>query len=191
MQSGNREARKRRGIIVARASLATLLVCVFLTSCAQTKQYTPRPAATLYQLAGLPANVVDVKVSDLRPEVGVDDGLGSVLRAQLLAALSPQPASAATGRYTLSVDIIEHRSFFTLGNWNGATRFRIKLISATGSVIGQWDATGTARLSNMWGYATAVAVSQDAYNVALADMMSSLSQILYAFTGVSSSYEAS
>jgi len=36
-----------------------------------------------------------------------------------LSALSPEKIAGNRSFYNLQVDIIEHRSFFTLGNWNG------------------------------------------------------------------------
>lgn len=154
-----------------------LIPFLMLMACAQTQQYTPRLASYSYQLAGLPSNVVEVQVNDLRPETPSSDGLKDVLRSQVLSVLSSQPAPTIDRRYKLVIDIIEHRSFFTLGNWNASTRFRVKLIAINGGSVGQWDAIGTAHRSNMSGYATAEAVSQDSYNIAVADMMSSLSQV--------------
>jgi hypothetical protein len=148
-----------------------------LYGCAQTKQYTPRSAATNYHLTGLPSNVVTVHVNDLRPDSNSSDGLESVLKGQVMASLSSEASQELSNRYTLTVDIIEHRSFFTLGNWNASTHFRIRLANAMGKIIGQWDARGTAHRSNMWGYATAEAVGQDSYNIAVADMMSILSAV--------------
>ncbi len=62
-------------------------------------------------------------------------------------------------------------------NWNALTKLRIKLIDAQNNVIGNWNAEGNAHRSNMWGYETAKTVSQDAYNIAVADMMSTLSSV--------------
>lgn len=155
-----------------------LLMIIAVISCAQTKQYTPIPSTKNYQLRGLPVNVVDVQVNDLRPETANGDFLRDVLRSQVVAALSRDPVQQSANKYVLTIDIIEHRSFFTLGNWNASTRFRIRLVDSRGGKIGQWEAVGNSRRSNMWGYATAAAVSQDAYNIAVADMMSSLSQVI-------------
>ncbi len=44
-------------------------------------------------------------------------------------------------------------------------------------MFGNWSAEGNAHRSNMAGYATAKAVSQDAYNISIADMMSTLSTV--------------
>ena len=157
--------------------LSTLIGCLLIVSCAQIQQYTQKPVTSAYQLSGLPRNVVDVEVSDLRPDTPKSDALKDVLKGQLLSALSAQPSLLTDKDYQLSVDVIEHRSFFTLGNWNASTRFRVKLLDSKGTLVGQWDALGTAHRSNMWGYATAEAVSQDSYNIAVADMMSSLAQV--------------
>jgi hypothetical protein len=66
------------------------------------------------------------------------------------AASSQNFDEQSADKYILTIDIIEHRSFFTLGNWNASTRLRIRI---------------------------AEAVSQGAYDIATADMMSSLSQV--------------
>lgn len=162
-----------------RLSCATIfLMVIALAGCAQTKQYTPNPSAKSYQLPGLPSNVVDVQVNDLRPETADGDSLRNVLRSQVVAALSRDFVQQSPDRYILTIDIIEHRSFFTLGNWNASTRLRIRLADSKGGKIGQWEALGNSHRSNMWGYATAAAVSQDAYDIAVADMMSSLSQVI-------------
>lgn len=152
-------------------------IFTLIFGCSQTKQYTPRPPVREYQLPGMSANIVEVQINDLRPDSNRDEGLKNVLKGQLLAAFSSQPGHQKINRYTLIVDIIEHRSFFTLGNWNASTRFRIRLKDPAGNIIGQWNAMGTAIRSNIWGFATAEAVSQDSYDIAVADMMSNLSQV--------------
>jgi len=148
--------------------------CAVLVGCAAQTRPTAAPAQT--QLQGLPASVVDVQVNDLRvpPE---PDTVPRVLKAQLVSALSAQPAPADASRYRLDVDVIEHRAFFTLGDWNASTRLRARLTELSGKPLGQWDASGTARRSNMLGSAGAEAVAQDSYNLAVADLLSSLSTV--------------
>jgi len=153
------------------------ILIVALTGCAQTKQYTPQPIGTQYNLAGMPADLVRVEVNDLRAEKESSEQLTQVIKGQILSALSPEKISSSRSLYNLQVDIIEHRSFFTLGNWNASTKLRIKLIDPKSNIIGNWRAEGNAHRSNMLGYATAKAVSQDAYNIAVADMMSTLSVV--------------
>ena len=157
--------------------LFLLALGALLSGCAQTQQFTPSAAPACYQLHGLPANIVEVQVNDLRPEQSAGDALPQVLKAQLVASLSPDPAPADTTPCRLTVDVIEYRAFFTLCNWNASTRFRARLFEASGKALGQWDATGSARRSNMFGYATAEAVSQDSYNIAVADLLSSLTPV--------------
>jgi len=175
-------ARKKDGTAMTTASrsnstaavaLAATL-CAVLVGCAAQTRPTAAPAQT--QLQGLPASVVDVQVNDLRvpPE---PDTVPRVLKAQLVSALSAQPAPADASRYRLDVDVIEHRAFFTLGDWNASTRLRARLTELSGKPLGQWDASGTARRSNMLGSAGAEAVAQDSYDLAVADLLSSLSTV--------------
>jgi hypothetical protein len=73
--------------------------------------------------------------------------------------------------------VIEHRSFFTLGNWDAMTRLKWRVQRGNGSIVRDGVAIGEGHRSNMAGYLTAGAVSQDAFSVAMADLMSSLSAI--------------
>jgi hypothetical protein len=155
-------------------------LCFFIVvfiGCAQTKQYTPQPIGTQYNLPGMPADIVRVQINDLRAEKDNSEQLVQVIKGQLLIALSPEKSTRDRVIYRLHIDIIEHRSFFTLGNWNATTKLRIKLIDHKNNIVGNWIAEGNAQRSNMWGYSTANAVSQDAYNIAVADMMSILSSV--------------
>lgn len=154
-----------------------ILLIVVFTGCAQTKQYGPQPIGTQYNLAGMPADLVRVHVNDLRAERENSGQLIQGIKGQILSALSPEKITGNRPVYNLNIDIIEHRSFFTLGNWNASTKFRIKLIDPNKNILGNWNAEGNAHRSNMWGYATAKAVSQDSYNIAIADMMSTLSSV--------------
>lgn len=148
-----------------------------LVGCAQTKHYTPQPIGTKYNLSSMPADLVRVQVNDLRAERENSDQLIQCIKGQILSALSTEKITGNRSLYNLHIDIIEHRSFFTLGNWNAATKLRIKLIDPKNNLAGNWNAEGKAQRSNLWGYKTAKAVSQDAYNIAVADMMSILSAV--------------
>ena len=78
---------------------ALLFTCFLMNGCAQTKQYTPRPAAANYQLPGLPANIVTVHVNDLRPDANKDDELHKILKGQVMAALSAESSNQTATRY--------------------------------------------------------------------------------------------
>jgi hypothetical protein len=162
---------------VLRGFAVFAIACATFLGCAQTRQFTPTAAPVQFQLQGLPANLVEVQVNDLRALTSETDAVPQVLKAQLVSALSPQAAPASPARYRLIVDVIEHRAFFTIGNWNASTRLRARLSDLVGKPFGQWEASGTARRSNLLGYATAEAVAQDSYNIAVADLLSSLSSV--------------
>lgn len=159
--------------IIVSLSIFTMV----FAGCAQTKQYTPQPIGTQYDLSGIPADLVRVQVNDLRAERENAEQLIQGIKGQILSALSTEQITGTRSLYSLKIDIIEHRSFFTLGNWNASTKFRIKLIDPENNMVGNWTAEGQAQRSNLWGYKTAKAVSQDAYNIAVADMMSTLSAV--------------
>jgi hypothetical protein len=127
------------------------LLCVALIGCAQTRQYTPQPIGTQYNLAGIPSDLVRVQVNDLRAEKENSEQLTQAIKGQILSALSSDRIAGNRSFYNLQVDIIEHRSFFTLGNWNASTKLRIKLIDPKSNIIGNWRAEGNANRSNMWG----------------------------------------
>lgn len=156
--------------------IITLLI-VFSNGCAQTKQYTPEAIGRKYFLSGMPAEVVRITVNDLRAERENSEELVQTIKEQVQDALSPEEVSHSVNLYYLYIDIIEHRSFFTMANWNASTILRIILADSKNNTVGNWNAEGNAQRSNMWGYITAKAVSQDAYNIAIADMMSILSSI--------------
>jgi hypothetical protein len=73
--------------------------------------------------------------------------------------------------------VIEHRSFFTLGSWNASTRLKWRVQQSNGSIVREGVSVEEGHRSIMAGYLTAGAVSQDAFNIATADLMSSLSAI--------------
>ena len=155
----------------------SVIGAIAAVGCAQSKVYAPAPAAIRVQLRGLPVNLIAVEVTDLRAERPADDSLSAILREQLISSLGEADSSQSLARHRLLLDIIEHRSYFTLGNWHGSTHLRARLVAPGGQVSGPWEATGSAHRSNMFGYQTAKAVSQESYNAAIADLLSALNAI--------------
>jgi hypothetical protein len=74
------------------------------------------------------------------------------------AAIQPQISNALTekanghSRYTVTVDVIEHRLFFTLGNWNAPTRLKWRVQQGNGSILREGVSVGEGHRSNMAGY---------------------------------------
>ena len=151
-----------------------LLPAAFLFSaCAQTASYAPKPLSATYELQNFARCSTRVVVRDFRAERDHSDELVRVITEQLARAL-PRTA-AATPTCRLIVNVIEHRSFFTLGNWNAVTKLKWRVESSGGRLVGEGLASGEGHRSNMAGYLTAQHVSQDAFNAAMADLFSSLS----------------
>lgn len=152
------------------------IFCIFtIVGCAQVKNYSPNALSKSYTLTNFPRNKTEVNVNDFRANSS-DDGynLCNMIKQQIESSLSTNQTKYS---YIISVDIIEHKSFFTLGNWNAEILFRVNITTSSGNEIALFDVTGRASLSNMWGYSTAKAVSQEAYNLAISDLMSKLSHV--------------
>lgn len=162
---------------IGRVLFGILIVTTFAAGCAETKQYTTRLLRTTYQLPGIPANIVDVQVNDLRHEEETADGLKDILKEQVTTALSSREVEQSPDHYTLIIDIIEHRPFLRHDDWIATTWLRIKLIDRRGKCFEQWRAMGLAQSSRIWGLVTAESVSRDSYEMAVSYMMSSLSQV--------------
>jgi hypothetical protein len=162
---------------IGRVLFGILVVTTFAAGCAETRQYATRLPGTIYQLPGIPANIVDVQINDLRPDNEAADGLKDILKGQVTTAFSSREVEQSRNRYTLIIDIVEHRPFLRDDNWISTTWLRIKLLDRRGKCFEQWQAMGLAQSSRAWGLVKAESVSQDSYEMALAYMMSSLSQV--------------
>lgn len=94
---------------IALAGLATLVI-----GCAQTGSYAPEPITATYSLDNFSRENLQVVVRDLRAERDNSDALILAIQSQISNSLAER--APTHNRYTLTVDVIEHRSFFTLGN---------------------------------------------------------------------------
>ena len=141
----------------------------------QTGSYAPNPITATYRLDNFSRANLQIVVRDLRAERNNSVELISAIQSQISNALTER--ATAHNRYTLTVEVVEHRSFFTLGNWNASIRLKWRVQQGNGSILREGVSVGEGHRSNMAGYLTAGAVSQDAFDVAMADLMSSLSAI--------------
>jgi hypothetical protein len=163
--------------LYARHSALGLIGCSLLAisifGCAQSISYSPSPITARYSLDNFSRANTRVIVKDLRAQ---RDG-----SSELISAIQNQIEQALTGRnsgqYAIIIDVIENRSYFTMGNWNALTRLRWRVQRGDRSVIREGQAIGEDHRSNMLGYATAKAVSQDSFDAAMADLLSALSSV--------------
>jgi hypothetical protein len=100
-------------------AIALIGVLTLLIGCAQTTSFAPKPITTAYRLDNFSKGNLQVVVRDLRAERGNSDALISAIQSQVLNALSV--GASTRNHFKLTVDVIEHRSFFTIGNWNALT----------------------------------------------------------------------
>ena len=153
----------------------TLGLAVFcLTACTQVLHYVPDEPITGVTLNGWPRNRVVLDVLDFR----ADDREGSeklltALRRSVDGALSPAVVSDGAP-YRLRLGVVEHRSFFTAGNWNARTRLRATLVDPAGKIVKTYNAIGADSRSNLWGYGSAEDAGHDAFRQAVSDLLSQL-----------------
>jgi hypothetical protein len=169
---GRGKGKRKDEVAMKRLFLLIMSIYMFLAiGCAQVKQYTPQIVPIRYSLDNLSLSHCSVDVHDLRPDGS--DRLSEILRAQVLSAMSDK---SLKNYYKISIDIIAHSASFTFGNWNGLTKLRINILDQNNKSYDSFESIGTASRSNLFGYTTAEEVSQDAYNTAISDMFSKLSQ---------------
>ena len=162
--------------------ILSLFSFLLLVGCSQTIQFTPTQTSTTFYLENIPQNLVTLKIKDLRAQKQNSEKLSQHIQKILKSSFNQKVVSTNKPLFRINIDIIEHEAFFTLGNWNSRTRFKIKLINLqTNELINTWSAVGNAHRSNMWGYKTAQKVSEDSFNIAISDMMSSLSEITFKY----------
>lgn len=157
-------------------AFAAVLLPLFIgAGCVQTEQNALQPVFHTDRFAGLPEDIVEVQVYDLRPGTVADDGLKDLLRGQVVAVLGEEPAAESRQRYRLSIDIVEHRSFCAAGNRHGCTRLQLKLLAGTGALLQRWDLLGSAERPE--GNSTEETVTLASYNLAVADLIATLSRV--------------
>jgi len=138
---------------------ATALASATLLGCAQTGSYAPKPVTATYRLENFSKSNLQVVVRDLRAERSNSVELISAIQSQISNALTEK--ASGHNRYTLTVDVIEHRSFFTPENCNASTRLKWRVQQGNGPILREGVSVGEGYRSNMAGYLTAAAVSQD------------------------------
>jgi hypothetical protein len=110
-----------------------VLPCTVLLGCAQIGSYAPKPVAASFRLDNFSKSNLQIIVRDLRAERSNSVELISAIQSQISNALIERPTRRS--HYTLTVDVIEHRSFFTLGNWNASTRLKWRVQQDNGSIF--------------------------------------------------------
>ena len=156
----------------ALTATAAVVFLATITACATVKVYAPTRTPTAS--TGWPRGLVRVVVQDARPDRVDSEKLRTAVQDVLAAATNSD--STAT-RYTLTVAVLEHRAYFSFGTWNARTRLRATLTDGNGREIGSWAAQGEASRMNTWGYSTAARVSEEAFELAVADLTVQLAAV--------------
>jgi hypothetical protein len=78
------------------------------------------PSSSAYAVSNFSKPDLQVIVKDARAERDESDGLVSAIQSEITSSLSGN--TTRRRKFLLTVDLIEHRSYFTYGNWNAVTR---------------------------------------------------------------------
>ena len=150
------------------------LLAALLSCCAQSVSFTPNSTVASYQLSNFSRSNLRVVVNDFRAERENSAAFTGAIRSEIERSLF---GPASNRQYVLTGDVIEQRSFFTLGKWHATTRLKWRIEGSGGRIIKDGTALGEGHRSNMGGYFTAATVSQDSFNAAMADLLSSISAV--------------
>ncbi len=153
----------------------TFFTILLIASCSTVKYVTPQVVKTNLSLNNLHASNTKINVVDYRLGKHTDD-VRTGIYTQLMQLLS-QENSISGHTYTLTVDVIEYKSFFTYSKWHGEISLKVRLTMETGEILGSWDIAETTERFNMWGYNTAQEVSQEVYEKALSKLIASINQV--------------
>ena len=150
------------------------ILSIILYGCSTSKAYMPSTSQVSTELTNLPSSNVSIKVSDIRGDKGDSENLKSLLKSEIENSLGKNNSATLSQNYILEIDIVEYRSYFSLAVWNGSAKLRARLLSSDNSIVGTFEGVGASQRSNTMGNATAKRVAQDAYNSAVADLLSNL-----------------
>jgi hypothetical protein len=73
----------------------------------------------VYAVSNFSKPDLQVIVKDAKAERDESDGLVSAIQSEITSSFSGN--TTRRGKFLLTVDMIEHRSYFTYGNWNAVT----------------------------------------------------------------------
>jgi hypothetical protein len=172
-------------------AVALALVAGLGLACATSRSTTPRKVADLprFQLARLKGQEVRVVVLDHRAEAVNSQEWVSRVVADLSAALTNAQAKVLAGDggsgdkpfplgVVLEARILHLRSDFELGQWKGCAKLAVELRMGDQAEPIAVEADRCVTKSNLWGYATASKVLSQAYQDAVAELLSSLDRQL-------------
>ena len=145
-----------------------IFIC-FFTACSTTKNFKPNIISNSNMvLENLPLQKTTIIVNDKRL-AKADDDIAICMQEQLTQALSKKD-TLNDQTYTLTIDIIAYKSFFTFAEWNAELALTVNL-KENNTTAGSWEIEETAKRSNVKGYTTAKEVSQDVYEKAVAKLI--------------------
>lgn len=149
-----------------------------LASCATSQPYSIDTSPShKYIFADLPRTNVQIIVNDLRSNVAMNGQLRSALETQLNSALSDIKDPNNTKKFLVTVDILELKSTFYLAQWVAKAHIHTKFTDQAGNIVYEWDSVGSSQQASTWGIGSEKLALQEAYNIAIADLINKLSHL--------------
>lgn len=153
-----------------------LVSCIsFIFGCSTVQYVTPKNENKNFSFENLTKDNTNIEVKDYR-NISQKDKLCDTLQVHLEEILNSDKMS--TEPFTLQVDILDYKAYFSRSNWNADFNVNIKLIDKQNTVVFNKEIRETETRYNMWGYGTAKEVSQQVYDKAIASIVSSVNDVL-------------
>jgi len=156
--------------------LVFLLSWLFI-SCSTVKHYTPNTENfNVDNSVNIPHDSINLIVNDLRGD-NIDQ-TKNIIAHIVLSSLNNLQNNFNNENSIITIDIIEHRAFFTFMRWNAETILKLN-ISNENSIIIEQTINANDSIFNTGGYRSAERVAQKSFEKAMNDLMEIFNNTLF------------
>ena len=146
-------------------------------SCSTVKHYTPNiENFNVDNSVNIPHDSINLIVNDLRGD-NIDQ-TKSIIAHIVLSSLNNLQNNFNNKNTIITIDIIEHRAFFTFMRWNAETIIKLN-ISNENSIIIEQTINANDSIFNTGGYRSAERVAQKSFEKAMNDLMKIFNNTLF------------
>jgi len=152
--------------------LAFLFSWLFF-SCSTVKYYTPNTVNfNVDNSVNIPHDSINLIVNDLRGD-NIDQTKNTIANIVLYSL-----NNLNKGKLIITIDIIEHRAFFTFMRWNAETILKLN-ISNENSLMIEQAINASDSMFNTGGYRSAERVAQKSFEKAMNDLIEILNNTFF------------
>jgi len=152
--------------------LAFMFSYLFI-SCSTVKHYTPNTVNfNVDNSVNIQYNSINLIVNDLRGD-NIDQTKNTIANV-VLSSLN----NFSKGNSIITIDIIEHRAFFTFMRWNAETILKINISDKNFLMIEQ-TISASDSIFNTGGYRSAERVTQKSFEKAMNDLINILNNTFF------------